>query len=110
MLYLQPVRLDCRLGVCHRDAYNSTIQPSVAQFLREMLVLSDTNFHARAGDPANMKVCACGTWNVRMLMETVLSMLTTVCHFKKMTHRIWDYFHTRLAFTISGLEPVSSTA
>jgi hypothetical protein len=49
-----------------------------------------------------------------MLVETMLSMLTVVCHFKQLTHRVWDYFETRLAFTMAifnvlvqwhGLEP-----
>jgi len=30
-----------------------------------------------------------------MLVETVLSMLTTLCHFKKVSHRAWAYFHSR---------------
>jgi hypothetical protein len=37
-----------------------------------------------------------------MLVETVLSMLTVVCHFKKVMHRVWEYFHARLAFTIAA--------
>ena len=37
-----------------------------------------------------------------MLVETVLSMLTVVCHFKKVMHRVWTYFHTRLAFTMAA--------
>jgi len=36
-------------------------------------VLSDTAFHAKAGDPANLKLCGRGRWNTRMLVETVLS-------------------------------------
>jgi hypothetical protein len=35
------------------------------------------------------------------LPETVLSMLTVVCHFKKVMHRVWAYFHARLAFTMA---------
>ena len=34
-----------------------------------------------------------------MLIETVLSMLTGVCHLKKVLHRVWAYFRARLAFT-----------
>ncbi len=37
-----------------------------------------------------------------MLMETVFSMLTTVCHFKKMAHRIGEYFEARLAFSMAA--------
>lgn len=67
-----------------------------------MIVLTDTAFHAQQGDPANMKVCPRGTWNGRMVVETVWSMLTTVCHFKKMAHRVWAYFRARLAFTLAA--------
>ncbi len=35
------------------------------------------------------------------LFETVFSMLTTVCHFKKVLHRVEEYFQARLAFTIA---------
>jgi len=31
-----------------------------------------------------------------MLVETVLSMLTLVCHLKKVMHRGWAYFQARL--------------
>ena len=66
------------------------------------------------GDPANLKVCRRGEGNVRMMVETVLSMLTLVCHFKKVMHRVWRYFEMRLGWTMAafnilaqwhGLEP-----
>jgi len=84
------------------NVYDAMFQPLVAQFQEVMIVLTDSAFHARAGDPSNMKVCPRGTWNVRMVVETVLSMLTTVCHFKKVGHRVWQYFQARLAFTIAA--------
>jgi hypothetical protein len=37
-----------------------------------------------------------------MLIETVLSMLTVICHFKKVMHRVWTYFQARLAFTMAA--------
>jgi hypothetical protein len=46
-----------------------------------MIILRDTAFHAAEGDPANLKLCQRGEWQDRMLVETVLSMLTGVCHF-----------------------------
>lgn len=67
-----------------------------------MVVLSDTAFHAAAGDPVNLKLCRRGEWNERMVVETVLSMLTVVCHFKKVLHRVWEYFQARLAFTMAA--------
>src|SRR6266852_3913197 len=67
-----------------------------------MIVLSDTAFHAAQGDPANLKLCQRGEWQDRILVETVLSMLTVVCHFKKVMHCVWVYFHARLAFTMAA--------
>lgn len=66
-----------------------------------MLVLSDTGFEKKDWQPTNLKLCKRGTWNTRMLVESVLSMLTTVCHFKKVSHRAWAYFHSRLAYTMA---------
>jgi hypothetical protein len=83
------------------NVYDATFQPLVAQFVDEMVVLTDTGFHSKHGDPVNMKVCPRGTWNVRMIVEGVLAMLTTVCHFKKVGHRVWGYFQARLAFTMA---------
>ena len=81
---------------------DNTFQPLIAQFEDVMVVLTDSGFHAKMGDPANLKVCAPHTWDMRMMIETVLSMLTTVCHFKKVGHRVWEYFRTRLAFTMAA--------
>ena len=36
-----------------------------------------------------------------MLVETVLSMLTTVFHSKKVGHRVWAYFRARVAWTMA---------
>ena len=41
-----------------------------------------------------------------MLVETVLSMLTLVMHFKKVMPRGWAYFQARLAFTMVALRAV----
>src|SRR5215212_1646949 len=65
----------------------------------QMIVLSDTGCHAAEGDPSNLKLCQRGEWEDRMLVETVLSMLTLVCHVKKVMHRGWACFQARLAFT-----------
>jgi hypothetical protein len=35
-----------------------------------------------------------------MLIETVYSMLTLICHFKKVMHRVMEYVLARLAFTV----------
>lgn len=50
----------------------------------------------------------------KMMVETVLSMLTLVNHFEKVMHREWAYFRMRHAYTMAafnmlvqwhGLEP-----
>ena len=48
------------------------------QVEEQMIVLSDSAFHAAEGDPTNLKLCQRGEWEERILVETVLSMLTLV--------------------------------
>src|SRR5215831_15087663 len=57
---------------------DNTFQWLIQQFEERMIVLSDTAFHAAEGDPANLKLCPRGEWEDRILVETVLSMLTLV--------------------------------
>ena len=61
---------------------DNTFQWLVRQVEDQMIVLSDTAFHATEGDPSNLKLCPRGEWQDRMLVERVLSMLTLVCHLK----------------------------
>ena len=93
---------------------DTVFQPLIKRYEEEMIVCGDTGFHAKAGDPQNFKPCPRGAWNQRMMVETVLSMLTLVSHFKKVMHREWAYFQMRLAYTMAafnvlvqwhGLEP-----
>jgi len=69
------------------------------QFEERVMVLSDTGFPAAEGDPPTRKGCQRGEGEDRMLVATVLSMLTLVCHCKKVRHRGWASFQARLAFT-----------
>jgi hypothetical protein len=84
------------------NVYDATFRALITQFEEQRIVLTDSNFHAKEGDPSNLKLCPRGTWNVRMVVETGLSMLTNVCHFKKVTQRVWKYFKARLAFTMAA--------
>lgn len=83
------------------NQYDADFQPLIEKVIDEMIVLADTHFHAATGDPPNLKICPRGTWNVRMVIETVLSMLTVVCSFKKVFHRTWAQFEARLAFMMA---------
>jgi hypothetical protein len=75
-----------------------TFHPLIAEMEGRMVVFSDLGFHAKDGDPSNLKLCQKGHWNDRMVIETVLSMLTVVCQFKHMRHRIWPAVKAHLAF------------
>ena len=81
---------------------DNTFQWLIRQFEELMIVLSDTGFNAAESGPSNLKLCPRGEWEDRMLVETVLLMLTLVCHFKKVMHRVWTNFHARLAFTMAA--------
>lgn len=66
-----------------------------------MALFSDESFEKKDWQPDNLKICKAGSWNSRMIVETVLSMLTLVNHFKKVMHRKWAYLRSRLAFTMA---------
>jgi len=96
---------------------DTTFQWLMRQVEEQRSVLSDTGFHAAEGAPTHLKLCPRSAWQDRMLVETVLAMLTLVCHVKKVMHRGWAYFQARLAFTMAafnvlvqwhGLRPTAS--
>jgi hypothetical protein len=79
----------------------SAFQQLVDDVAEHMVVFSDTGFEKRNWQPTNLRLCKRGEWNVRMLVETVLSMLTYVCDFKHSRHKVWDYFETKVGFTLA---------
>lgn len=79
----------------------SAFQHIVDGVADEMVVFSDEGFAKVDWRPAHLRVCQRGEWNDRMLIETVLSMLTLVCGFKKVMHRAWAYFKTRVGLTMA---------
>ncbi len=83
------------------NVYDAVFHPLIADFRDEMVVLTDMGFHAKAGNPSNMQPCKRNTWNVRMVVETVLAMLTQICHLKKVSQRRWPYLLARLSFTMA---------
>ena len=83
------------------NAPDTAFHPLIETFAEELIVLSDSAFHAKEGAPANLKLCDRGLWNTRRLVETALSMLSGVCHLKKVAHRTWAAFQPRLAFTLA---------
>ena len=93
--------LVCGWDVDAANVHDSRFHGLIRRFEGDMIVLTDQGFVAASGNPANMKPVKKGTWNDRMLVETFYSMLTVVCHSKKMTHRVWEYFCMRLAFLVA---------
>jgi hypothetical protein len=89
---------ECQTANVHDGAF----QPMVEQFEETMGVLTDHGFYRKSGNPSNMLVRERGQWNVRMMVETVLSMLHTVCHIKHLAHRVWPYLRARLAFCMAA--------
>ena len=75
--------------------------PLVAAYEDETIVLADTGFNDAADVRANLKLCARGTWNKRMLVETALSLVTMVCHLKKVFHGTRTHFEARLAYVVA---------
>ena len=79
-----------------------------------MIILTDTGFHRAKGDPGNVKLCRRGQWNVRMIVATTFSMMTTVWGSKEMRHNTWRGFEAHLSYLMAafnilvqwdGLEP-----
>jgi len=79
----------------------SAFQHLVDKFKDEMVIFSDSGFEKVDWFPSNLRTCQRGEWNVRMVVETVLSMLTRICDFKRMAHRAWTYFESHLCYTMA---------
>ena len=96
------------------NVHDSVFHPLIRRVQQQMILLSDQGFHAKAGDPANLKICPPKTWGERMVIETVFSMLTLIGRFKHQSHRAGAYFNAHLSFAVAtfnllvqwhGLEP-----
>jgi len=83
------------------NVHDQVFLPLVAALEEVSIVLADTGFNDADGIPANLKLCERGTWNERMLVETALSLVTTVCHLKKVFHRTRHHFQARLAYVVA---------
>jgi len=70
----------------------------LAEYQDEGIMLTDYGFRCAAGVPDNIKLCAKGTWNDRMSIETAFSVITVLCQAKKIFHRKAVYIETRFAY------------
>ena len=96
------------------NVHDQTFLPLLDCYDGQMIILTDTGFHQAKGEPANVKLCPRGQWNVRMIVETTFSMMTQVWGSKEMRHRVWEGFEAHLAYLMAafnilvqwdGLEP-----
>ena len=101
---------DCRTANVHDQTFRHLLE----HYDGRMIILADTGFHRAKGDPANVKICRRGEWNVRMAVETTFAMMTTVWGSKTMRHLTWSGFEAHLAYLMmaynmlvqwDGLEP-----
>ena len=80
------------------NVHDQTFRPVAHQFDEETIVLSDFGFK-KAGEAArNLKFCEHKTWGERMIIETMLSLVTRVCRLKHLPQRAEIYLETHLAF------------
>lgn len=79
--------------------FDTAFHGLVSAFKEEAIILADLGFRAKKDNPENLKLCRKGTWNERMVIETVFSLLTVVCHAKKMFHRRLPHLEARFAYT-----------
>ncbi len=82
-------------------APDRAFDPRIEAFRQGGIVLGDTGCHATGGDPSTLKLGARGRWNTRLLVETVLALLTGVGHLQTVAHRTWAAFQARLALTLA---------
>lgn len=89
---------DCDTGYIYDG---SAFQDMVDKVADEMFMFRDPHFVKKDWHPTNLKPCKRGEWNSRMLVEPFLFMLPVVCHFKRLMHRVWEYFEMCLAYTMT---------
>ena len=94
----QIVRWSCCTANFHDTVFHCVIE----DFDPQMIVLADSSFHAKEGDPANLKLCKRGTWNGRMLIETAFSLFEGVMNLKKLDRRLAHTLSTHLAYAAAS--------
>jgi len=74
---------------------------NLAHHLLDSITLADQCFKQQNNTPTNFKICKKGTWNDRMLIETLFSLWTRICHMKKSFHRSVKGFQAKIAYLFS---------
>jgi hypothetical protein len=80
------------------NVHDQEFHPIIERYDGQTIVLSDLGFISAERLPANLKLCAKGTWNERMCVETAFSMVTVICDLKRIHHRLSRYIEARLSY------------
>lgn len=80
------------------NVHDQTFRPVAHQFDEQAIVLSDFGFKKAGEDDRNLKFCAHKTWSERMIVETMLSLVTRICRLKHLAQRTALALETHLAF------------
>lgn len=80
------------------DTHDQEFHALIERYDGRSIVLSDLGFNSADHIPDNLKLCAKGTWNERMRVETALSMDTVICDLKHMHHRLAQYIEAHLSW------------
>jgi len=92
-----------RVSCCRANCYDTHFQCFIESFETQLMVLADTGFHAKEGDPKNLQICRKGQWNERMCIETLFSLCEGVLNRKKRDYRLKHSLRARLQFTAAAL-------
>ena len=81
--------------------YDAVCHPRIAEFADPMVVVTAMGCPATPGDPVTMQPGARGTWNVRMVVESVVARLTRVGQVTRARQRRWPAVLARLSCTMA---------
>lgn len=80
------------------NRHDQTFRSVATAYDGQTLTLADQGFAQRGISSSNIKVCARGTWNERMRIETLFRLLTTLFHAKNMRQRAPQHIQARLSY------------
>ncbi|MDX1920772.1 MAG: hypothetical protein SFU25_08585 [Candidatus Caenarcaniphilales bacterium] len=73
---------------------------------KQMVILADSVFHGKEGDPENMKIWKKGQWNDRFIIESVFSQMSIFMNLKHLSERSKKYFEATLAYVSAAFNLV----
>lgn len=67
----------------------------------DSISLTDRGFKKKEGTPETFKICKRGSWNERMVVETLFSLWTRICNMKRSFHRTLKGFQTKVGYLVA---------